>query len=90
MPTDLTPSERSTRARLAALAKHRQTDPHEATKAACRANPSSLEYWETKIDPDHELTAKERARRADLARREHFTRLALKSAKARRRKRAAS
>ncbi|MGF2945831.1 hypothetical protein ACQV26_11935 [Mycobacterium sp. Lab-001] len=38
------------------------------------------------VDPDGELTPEERARRAEHARKAHFKRLALKSAKARRRR----
>lgn len=82
MPADLTPSERSLRARLAAHAMHAQHDSRE-TSAPARAafNARFLD----EVDPDRALPEAERARRADHARKAHMTRLSLASAKARRR-----
>lgn len=45
-----------------------------------------LERFEHEVDPDGELEPRERARRAEAARRAYFSRLALKSAKTRQRK----
>lgn len=79
MPTALTPQERVLRARLAAHAQHAQgrtnTEP---------ARAAFLERFGREVDPDGKLDPKERARRAEHAKKAYFTRLALKSAKARR------
>jgi len=82
VPADLTPSERSLRARLAAHAMHAQHDSRE-TSAPARAafNARFLD----EVDPDRVLPETERLRRAEHARKAHMTRLALASAKARRR-----
>lgn len=85
---DLAPAQRSLQARLAASAKHARTDGREATAAARAASPGSDEYWIAKVDPNGELDVKERVKRARNAKREHFTRMALKSAKARAARRA--
>jgi hypothetical protein len=74
------------RARLAAFAKHAKTDGREATAAARAASPSADDYWLSRVDPDRVLNHKEREKRARNAKREHFTRMALRSAKARQRK----
>ena len=44
-----------------------------------------LSRFEREVDPDGVLTAGERARRAEAARRAYFTRLAFQSSRARRR-----
>jgi hypothetical protein len=74
------------RARLAASAKHAKTDGREATAAARASSPGSDDYWLNRVDPANELGRKEREKRARNAKREHFTRMALRSANARRRK----
>lgn len=84
MPDDLTPSERSTRARLAAHVLHSRVDSREHTEPARRA---FLERFERQVDPDGTLSAAERTRRAEHARKAYFTRLALRSAQARRNRR---
>ncbi len=43
-----------------------------------------LDCFERQVDPDGSLSPAERARRAGLARKAYFTRLALRSAQARR------
>jgi hypothetical protein len=45
-----------------------------------------MERFEREVDPGGALDPKERARRAEQAKRVHMTRLALKSAQARRRR----
>jgi hypothetical protein len=45
-----------------------------------------LEKFEDEVDPNRELPVAERARRAEHARKAYFQRLALKSARARRRR----
>lgn len=47
---------------------------------------AALERFERQVDPDGTLSPAERARRAEHARKAYFTRLALKSAQARRRR----
>jgi hypothetical protein len=84
----LSASERSLQARMAASAKHAKTDGQEATAAARAASPGSDQYWIDRVDPKRELTRTERVKRARNAKREHFTRMALKSAKARAARRA--
>jgi len=79
----MTPTERVLRARLAAYVLHSTHDPHEVTAPARRA---FHERFERQVDPDGTLPPAERARRAEAARKAYFTRLALKSAQARRRR----
>lgn len=81
MAPGLTPSERTLRARVAAHALHSQRDSRELTAAARQAFRDSFEKL---VDPDGTLDSKERARRAEHARKAYYTTLALKSAKARR------
>ncbi len=78
-------SDRMLRARIAACEKWAQTDPVAGTAAARRAGPGQLPYWLDKVDPTGSLPLAERTRRAELAKRAYFQRLALKSAQARRR-----
>ncbi|HUY08047.1 MAG TPA: hypothetical protein VMW80_01140 [Candidatus Dormibacteraeota bacterium] len=79
----LTPSERSMRARVAAYRMHATHDPRQTTS---KARATFLSSFERGVDPTGCLSAEERQRRADAARRAHFTALALKSAQARRKR----
>ena len=79
----MTPSERVLRARIGAYALHAKRDPRETTAAARHA---FLSKFETEVDPEGILPSAERQRRAEAARKAHFTRLALKSAQARRKR----
>ncbi len=77
-----TPENRALRARLGAHALHAKvTDPSAHTAPARQA---FLERFEHEVDPDGTLPPADRARRAEHARKAYFTRLALASAKARR------
>lgn len=79
----LTSAERSLRASLAAHTSWANTEnPTQRTAAARR---SFLARFEDEVDPDRVLPDAERARRAESAKRAYFARLALRSAKARRR-----
>jgi hypothetical protein len=80
----LTPAQRSLRARIAAYTLHATHDPRVTTK---RARDAFLARFEREVDPDRRLPAAVRRRRADAAKRAYFSRLALKSAKARRARR---
>lgn len=78
----LTPSERSLRGQIAAHESWaRSEDPSARTAPARKA---ALDRFEKQVDPDGVLTPSERAKRAEHARKAHFKRLALKSAKVRR------
>ena len=77
----LTPSERSMRSRLAAQVLHSKYDSVELTRPA---RDKFNQRFIDEVDPDRELPEVERLRRAESARRAYFTRLALKSAQARR------
>ncbi len=78
----LTPEERTLRARLAAHVSWEKTsDPAARTEAARQAFHDS---FEKQVDPDGCLDPAERSRRADSARKAHYSRLAYRSARARR------
>jgi hypothetical protein len=80
-------AERSLHGRMAAHALHaRVADPSAHTAPARQA---FLERFERQADPDGILSAAERARRAEHLRKAYFLRLSLKSAQARRKRRAA-
>lgn len=76
----LTPEQRSLRARLAAYTLHSQVDSAAHTQ---RAREAFLAGFERQVDPEGILSETERQRRAEAAKRAHFTRLAYKSALAR-------
>ena len=78
-----TSSERSLHARLAAYELHSKYDSRDLT---AKARATFLARFEDEVDPGRELPEPERIRRAEAKRRAHFTRLALKSAQARRAK----
>lgn len=79
----LTASERALRARIAAHTLHaRVADPSAHTAPARRA---FLDRFDREVDPDGVLPENERHRRAEHARKAYFARLALASARARRR-----
>jgi len=69
---------------VAAYRLHATHDPKETTKKARAAFESR---FEREVDPGMVLPPAERARRADAARRAYFTELALRSSRARRRRR---
>lgn len=75
----LSPAERTLRARLAAHALH--------AKGGTNTGPAREAFrsqFEKQVDPEGVLEPDERARRAEHARKAHYTRLSLKAAKARR------
>lgn len=83
----LTPEEASMRGRLGALTLH---STHDSRKITEPARLAFAERFLRDVDPDGLLPEAERLRRADLARKAFFTRLALKSAQVRRRRKADS
>ncbi len=81
MAATLTSAQRSLRARIGAHSLHASHDPQKITAPARAA---FLARFEEQVDPEHLLPEGERKRRAEHARKAHFTRLALASSKARR------
>ena len=80
----LTPSERKLRAQVAVNTSWAKTaDPSARTAPARRAFDKR---FEDQVDPERKLPRAERARRAESAKRAHMAKLALASAKARRRR----
>jgi hypothetical protein len=78
----MTPEERVIRAKIAAHASWANTaDP---TARTAKARKASLDRFDRQVDPDGVLPPKERARRAEHARKAYFLALSLKSAQARR------
>jgi hypothetical protein len=76
-------SERSLAARIAANESWAATPDRAARTAPARA--AMLKKFEQEVDPEGVLDPAERARRAEYKRRAYFQRLALRSAKSRRR-----
>lgn len=79
-PEPMSPAERALRARIAAHTSWANTADRKARTAPGRA--ASMARFEKEVDPDGVLSPAERALRA------HMARLALKSAKVRRLRRA--
>ncbi len=77
----LTPAERSLRARIAAQHRWSRENPVAGTAAARAA---FNQRFVDEVDPERQLSEDERVRRAESARKAHFSRLALASARARR------
>ena len=81
MGRNLTPGERTLRARVAAHALHAQGGT--STSAGTAA---FLARFERQVDPDGVLPPGERAKRAEHARRSYMAALALKASRTRRRR----
>jgi hypothetical protein len=79
--TTMTPYERVLRARAAAYVLHSHRDSRELTAPARKA---FNDRFEREVDPERLLDTAERARRAQAAKKAYFTRLAMRSARARR------
>lgn len=75
-------------ARIAA--NHRWSQTSDRTAATAAARQAALGRFERMVDPDGVLPPDERARRADAARSAHMCRMALRSAQARKSRRAGS
>ncbi len=73
----------SLRGRIGALRLHAT---HDSRQLTAKARERFLSRFEREVDPEGVLSEAERARRAEYARKAYFAQLALKSAKARRRK----
>lgn len=79
-----TPEERSLHGRLAAHSKWARHDPKEGT---ARARAAFEQRFLNEVDPDRVLPEAERLRRAEHAKAAYFTKLALRSAQVRRKRR---
>ena len=77
----LSPSQRSTRARLAAFVMH-----SEGKTNTRPASAAFLQRFERQIDPDGTLAPDERARRAEWALKAHMSALSLRASQARAKK----
>lgn len=87
MASEMTPEERSLRARIAVNTSWAHTTDRTArTAPATKNSPASRDYWERKVDPDGVMDSMTRAKAAENARRAHYQRMAYRSAQARRRK----
>ncbi len=78
-------SHRSLAARAAAYALHSKHDSRDLT---ANARAAFADRFTKQVDPDNLLPEAERLRRAEAAKKAYFTALALKSAKARAKRRA--
>jgi hypothetical protein len=74
------PSFRALRGRIGAYSLHARSDPRETTR---NARATFLATFLDAVDPDLRLPEEERLRRAESARKAHFARMALASARAR-------
>lgn len=85
-------SHHATAGRLGGLASWARTPDRTArTTPARTAGPGSLDYWLARLDPCMDQADQDtRLRAADALRKAHFTRLAMKSAAARRSQRGAA
>ena len=79
---------RSLRSRIAVNTSWSRTGDRAARTAPARR--AAFERFENEVDPQRQLPADERRRRAEYAQRAHMQRLALRSAEARRAKAGAS
>lgn len=83
----MTPAERSMKGRMGAhLSWARTENPSERTKPG---RDAFLARFEREVDPNNNLPAEERQRRAESLRKAHMQELAFKSAQKRRENRAA-
>lgn len=82
LPSRLSPAEASTRGRLGAHTRWAQETDRSAATEPARAG--FLAKFERQVDPDGVLDPRERAIRAEHARKAHMQRLSLRAAAARR------
>jgi hypothetical protein len=88
---DMTPEQRSLRARIAVHTSWANTvDRTSRTAPGTDASPARLSYWEKRVDPDRRMDEATRAKAAENARTAHYQRMAYRSAQTRRRRRGAA
>jgi hypothetical protein len=81
---NMTPAERSLRGKIAAHESWARTSDRSARTANARMGLEE-KFWR-EADPNNELAPDERAKRAESLRKAHYSRMAYKSARARRRR----
>lgn len=79
----MSPDDRVLNARIAAHTRWAKTP--DRTAATAKARQAAMDRFEREVDPDGTLDPAVRAQLATNARKAHFTRMALRSAQARRR-----
>jgi hypothetical protein len=84
--TNVLASERSIRGRIGAYTRWANTEDRYLTTRPAREG--FYAKFEREVDPEARLAPQERAKRAEFARKAYYQRLALKSAQARRRRKA--
>lgn len=82
--TNMTPEQRSLRARVAAHHQWATTEDRAARTAAARR--AADDRFHRLADPDGVLTVEQRGQRAESLRKAHYSAMALRSAAARRRR----
>lgn len=85
MPVSLSPEQRRLRAQTAAFTRWSQEDPR---PAMATVRKGWRRRFEEQVDPDRQLSEAERTRRAEAAMKAHMAGLALKSSRARAKRRA--
>lgn len=83
----LTPAERVLRSKMAAHRSWANTEDRTARTA--KARQAAADRFEKQIDPEGKLPTEERAKRAESARKAFYAEMAFKSARSRRRNKAA-
>lgn len=81
--SSLTPERAALLGRIGAYALHSRHDPKQTTQ---NGRATFLARFEREVDPESTLPVAERQRRAEYAKKAYFSRLAMKSAEARRKK----
>jgi hypothetical protein len=79
--------DRTERRFIARMGAHALHSRHDSRRLTQPARDAFLARFEREVDPDGKLDPAERVRRAEHAKKAYFTRLALRSAQARRRRR---
>lgn len=87
MSSSLTPAERKLRAEKAIATRWANSTREERQRILAKARSVFMDRFEKQVDPEGKLDPKERAFRAEHAKKAYFAGLALKAAQARRRRR---
>jgi hypothetical protein len=80
----------TTRSLAGRIGAHRLHATHDSRETTAIARAAFLDRFEREVDPEGLLSVQDRACRADHARKAYFTRLSLRSAQARARRRSRS
>lgn len=78
------PTPNQTKVQAGRIGGYTTAARHDSRTITARARETFLASFVDQVDPDRVLPEQERLRRAEAARRAHFTRLAMQSAAARR------